>query len=95
MQDEEGFRAYLDGVHVGMRTGKSMSPRAINDCLSRLRRAEKVLGVVADATLCQRAKLHDLTDRLKSSFAERGLSKSAVQDCMTAMHRYVEFQSKR
>ncbi len=95
MQDEEAFRLYLGGTHIGLTTGKIMSPRAISDCASRLRRAETVLGILAGPDLAHESTVRSLADRLRANASKHGLSEFAVRDCTVALRRYAEFQASK
>lgn len=44
MKREQEFRAYLQEVWVSEKTGRSMSPKATGDALSRCKRVERTLS---------------------------------------------------
>jgi glycosyltransferase A (GT-A) superfamily protein (DUF2064 family) len=89
---EEAFRRFLSSTYKSQREGQPLSSRAVGDCVSRLRRAEKVLGIDADRTNLDHNGLKRLAERLEGKMAEIGLAEFVVHDCMAALRRYSAFK---
>jgi hypothetical protein len=87
---------YLGSVFVGVKNGRPLGKRPIQDALSRCRRIERCLGVDLDrsinASLSGVDSLLEMIDRNVDSFEIDGTVSTGISSIKNAAKRYHDFR---
>lgn len=93
--EQTEFCHYLERVYKSAVSGQPMSAKAARDCMSRLRRIERILGMpITDADLSPDG-IEQVIVRIRKKTANQEAPRNFIFQCVSTLRRCADFRSSR